>query len=240
MRFTEILNRKTKDNQGTRSPFIAFLGDSVTQGVFEVYEKNNQMKCVFDSMYGYPEKLRELLAMLWPNAPVSIFNAGVDGSGAPKGWERFQRDVLPLKPDLLIVCFGLNDVHYLNEGLAKYKEALHNIFSAAKQADIEVIFMTPNMMNTHSEYVGEGPILAPHGPMFAERQLNGEFDAYIDAARQVCREENVILCDCYAIWKNMYEKGVDTSALLCNGLNHPTRKMHELFAWQLVHTILNN
>ncbi len=100
--------------------------------------------------------------------------------------------------------------------------------------------MTPNMLNTHCDLVGPGDILEPHGPMFVERQLGGVFDAYIDAARQVCREEDVILCDCYAIWKNMYEKGVDTTALLCNGLNHPTRKMHELFAWQLVHTILNN
>ena len=54
------------------------------------------------------------------------------------------------------------------------------------------------------------------------------------------KEENIILCDCYAIWKRMYESGVDTTNLLSNGLNHPIREMHGLFAWQLVQTILNN
>ena len=240
MRFTEILNRKTADNDHNRTPLIALLGDSVTQGVFEVYQKNNEMKCVFDSTEAYSEKLKGLLAMLWPQAPVAIFNAGVNGGQAPLGFERLKQDVLPMSPDLLIVCFGLNDSYYGYEGIEKYTAALRNIFTTAKQAGIEVIFMTPNMLNTHCDLVGPGDILEPHGPMFVERQLGGVFDAYIDAARQVCKEENVILCDCYAIWKNMYEKGVDTTALLSNGLNHPTRKMHELFAWQLVHTILNN
>ena len=76
--------------------------------------------------------------------------------------------------------------------------------------------------------------------VFAERQTNGVLDAYIDAAREVCKEEEVLLCDCYAIWKRLYESGADTTALLSNGLNHPIRKMHILFAQQLVHTIHNS
>ncbi len=134
MRFTEILNKKTADNDHNRTPLIALLGDSVTQGVFEVYQKNNEMKCVFDSTEAYSEKLKALLAMLWPAAPVSIFNAGVNGSQAPLGFERLKQDVLPMSPDLLIVCFGLNDSYYGYEGIEKYTTALRNIFTTARQA----------------------------------------------------------------------------------------------------------
>ena len=137
-----------------------------------------------------------------------------------------------------MVCFGLNDANAEMEGLESYKDALRNIFRTAKENDIETIFMTPNMMNTDASRVFQGPILAPLADIFGARQLNGVFDAYMDGARQVCREENVVLCDCYAIWKNMYAAGVDTTNLLSNGLNHPIREMHELFAWQLVQTII--
>lgn len=240
MRFVEVLKRKMEDNPGTRTPIIAFLGDSVTQGVFEVYQKDDNMEVVFDSASAYSEKVKELLAMLYPTAPVSVMNAGVNGSSATAGYERLKRDVLAFHPDLLVVCFGLNDSNAEMEGLDTYKDALRNIFRTAKEADIETIFMTPNMMNTDSSKVSPGNILEPLAEVFAKRQKEGVFDAYMDAAREVCAEEQITLCDCYAIWKRMYECGVDTTNLLSNGLNHPIRKMHELFAWQLVHTILNN
>lgn len=240
MRFVEVLKRKMKDNLGTRTPIIAFLGDSVTQGVFEVYQKNHKMEVVFDSLSSYSEKVKELLAMLYPTAPVSVMNAGVNGSSAVEGYERLKRDVLPFQPDLLVVCFGLNDSNEEIEGIHTYKNALRGIFKTAKEANIETIFMTPNMMNTDSSKVSPGDILEPLAEIFAKRQKEGVFDAYMDAAREVCAEEQITLCDCYAIWKNMYECGIDTTNLLSNGLNHPIRKMHELFAWQLIHTILNN
>lgn len=240
MRFVEVLKKKMENNPGTRTPIIAFLGDSVTQGVFEVYQKDDKMQVVFDSTEAYSEKVKEILAFLYPQAPVSIMNAGVNGSSAPAGYERLKRDVLAFRPDLLVVCFGLNDSNAETEGIDNYKNALRNIFVTAKEADIETIFMTPNMMNTDSSKVSPGDILEPLAELFAKRQKEGVFDAYMEAAREVCREENVTLCDCYAIWKRMYECGVDTTNLLSNGLNHPVRKMHELFAWQLVHTILNN
>ena len=240
MRFVEILNRKSKNNLENRTPIIAFLGDSVTQGVFETYQNDGELKVVFDSTAAYSEKVKEILALLYPQAPVSVMNAGVDGSSAQEGYERLKRDVLAFRPDLLVVCFGLNDSNAETEGIDNYKNALRNIFITAKAADIEIIFMTPNMMNTDSSKVASGNILEELAEIFAKRQNTGVFDAYMDAAREVCREENITLCDCYAIWKNMYECGVNTTKLLANGLNHPIREMHELFAWQLVQTIMNN
>jgi lysophospholipase L1-like esterase len=237
MRFAELLKNNTSND---KIPCIAFLGDSVTQGVFEVYEKNGKMEFVIDGICAYPTKVKEMLNKMYPETPVSFLNSGLNGSNATAGYERLIKDVIPNKPDLLVVCFGLNDSNAEMEGIETYKTALRNIFHAAKEADIETIFMTPNMFNTHSGKVEPGEILEPLAEVFAKRQLKGVFDAYMDAARQICREENVTLCDCYAIWKIMFESGIDTTSLLSNGLNHPIRKMHILFAQQLVHTIHNS
>ncbi|MBQ8525468.1 MAG: hypothetical protein IJ460_01945 [Clostridia bacterium] len=40
------------------------------------------------------------------------------------------------------------------------------------------------------------------------------------------------MCDCYAKWKKLSETE-DTTMLLVNRINHPTREMHELFAQSL-------
>ncbi len=236
MRFTELLKKNISDD---KTPCIAFLGDSVTQGVFEVYEKNDKMEYVIDSLSVYPKKVAEMLRRLYPDMPFSVINSGLNGSTATAGYERLKNDVLPQKPDLLVVCFGLNDSNAEMEGLETYKTALRNIFREAKEAGTEIIFMTPNMFNTHSGKVEPGNILEPLADIFAKRQLTGVFDAYMDAARQICREEEITLCDCYAIWKTMFECGIDTTSLLSNGLNHPIRKMHILFAQQLVQIIQN-
>ncbi len=240
MRFADKLQQKTVDNLGTRTPVIAFLGDSVTQGCFECYMQGDVLDTVFEGGQAYSEKVKHILGMLYPKAPISVVNLGVSGSTAPQGANRMEQDVLSCSPDLLVVCFGLNDSNEEFAGIEKYKSALIEIFKKAKAAGVETIFMTPNMFNTYTSHILKEPLLLELADIFAKRQKNGVFDAYMNAAREACEEQHVTICDCYAIWKQMYEKGADTTALLANGLNHPTREMHELFACQLVHTILKD
>lgn len=239
MKFIERLKQKTENNTDNRTPVIAFLGDSVTQGCFEVYRDNGRIRTVFDSGEAYSEKVKKLFAMFYPEAPVSVVNFGINGGTATEGVSRFQRDVLSCNPDLLVVCFGLNDSNGEREGLVAYRTALTAIFSEAKRVGIETIFMTPNMFNTYTNEHLVEETFQPLADMFATRQNEGTFDAYMETARDVCIEQGVKICDCYAIWKQMHACGVDTTSLLANGMNHPIRTMHYLFAWELVATILD-
>ena len=45
---------------------------------------------------------------------------------------------------------------------------------------------------------------------------------------------SVPVCDCYKIWEMFKNGGVDVNLLLSNKVNHPTRDMHYLFAYELV------
>lgn len=238
MKFVECLKQKTQDNYTNRTPVIAFLGDSVTQGCFEIWSENGRICTEFDSREAYSEKVKRILATLYPKSPICTANFGINGDDAPSGARRFAKDVLATNPDLLIVCYGLNDSSKQMEGISEYKEGLKSIFRQAKDAGIETIFMTPNMINTYTDKRRLEEFFYPLADGAAKGQLEGMFDAYMDAAREVCKEENIRLCDCYAIWKHLYESGVDTTALLSNCINHPTREMHYLFAWELVRCIL--
>ena len=40
---------------------------------------------------------------------IDVINAGVGGNMTPKGKERFQTDVLNKNPDVVLICFGMND-----------------------------------------------------------------------------------------------------------------------------------
>ena len=54
---------------------------------------------------------------------VTCINAGLSGTPSNLGCIRLQRDVLDHKPDLTVVCFGLNDCGAEENGISQYTEA---------------------------------------------------------------------------------------------------------------------
>ena len=241
MKIMNLLAEKGKDRWGKKSPTIAFLGDSVTQGCFEVYEKNDgNIETVFDKNSTYHGYLNQILTELFPDTTVNIINAGISGDRAPLGAERLQRDVLDYNPDLTVVCYGLNDNGWGKENLHLYTDALEDIFTRLKAAGGEVIFMTPNMQNTEiSCHIGNEKIRN-----IAENVMNsqnsGNLDFYLDAAKELAKKQDVKICDVYAKWKKMAELGVNTTELLSNKINHPTRQMNWLFATSLLDAMLED
>ena len=229
MKFAELLAAKAADIYGAKEPVIAFLGDSVTQGCFEVYDiSETAVETVYEGKKGYAEKLSQIFSVLYPNVPVGIINAGVSGCGAPNGLERLERDVLCHKPDLVVVCFGLNDCGNGKEKIGVYLDALKGIFQSCREAGAEVLFMTPNMMNTRVIEGTEERFYA-YAHVTAEIQNGGRMDTYMDAAKALAKSMGVKVADCYAKWKEL-AKTQDTTALLANYINHPNREMHQLFA----------
>lgn len=241
MTIIEKMARKTKDLANCEGVTIAFLGDSVTQGCFELYKKgDNDFETVFDQRHSYERSVADFLATLFPECPVNTINAGISGDFSGRGAKRVERDVLRHEPDLTVVCYGLNDCGRSEESVEKYRAHLRSIFEQVLAAGSELIFMTPNMMNTKISPTLAEPVLQEIARDTASKQNEGFFDAHIEAARALCKEMHVPLCDCYAIWKTLFQKGVDTTELLSNKINHPTRQMNKLFAYELVKTMFSN
>ena len=70
MEIISLLHNKNKDAYHTRPVTVGFLGDSVTNGCFEVPPAmtDDGMKgydVVFDLENGYPAKVRKILTMLY-------------------------------------------------------------------------------------------------------------------------------------------------------------------------------
>lgn len=238
MQILQKLKQKRENNWDHSGVTIGFLGDSVTQGCFEIYLKeNNEIETYFDQSSTYHGYVAKILSGLYPNVPINIINAGISGSNAVHGAQRMEKEILRHQPDLCVVCFGLNDVMNGMEGIPAYKKGLQTIFEKLAEAGTETIFMTPNMINTYVSVQLKEELFRNIAKDTAATQTQGIMDAYMNAAAEVCKACNVTVCDCYGKWKTLAEAGVDTTGLLANHINHPTRDMNWLFAVSLVETM---
>ena len=103
-KFIEKIVAKQNANYDNPGVTVAFLGDSVTQGCFEVYKKTaDSIETVFDKKSAYHTYFAEIFSVLCPTVPVSIINAGISGGSAPHALDRLERDVLKHNPDLVVV-----------------------------------------------------------------------------------------------------------------------------------------
>lgn len=206
---------------------IVAFGASFTHGAVGLGEID------YESVYW--NRLRKKLNAVRNYVPINIINAGIGGVTATQSLERMDSQVLIHRPDLIIVDFALNDV---NDPLQQYLASLRLIFEKSIESGAQVIFMTPSMMNT---YVGDAvpDSLRDYAFITAEYQNSGKVDLYLQKACLLAEEMQVSVCDCYSKWKKMSETQ-DTTKLLANGINHPIREMHQMFADSLFDVIMQN
>lgn len=220
---------KSKDIFAHRVPTAVFFGDSVTEGCFEIYKTGAEsLDTVRDYSAVYHRKFAEKVFEKFPNVPLNVINSGISGDNATQATARIERDVLSYKPDLCVVDFGLNDCCSGRGGVAGYAASMRKIFTAIKSNGIDAVLLTPNMMCTRAEGFTDAYFIKT-AQLIADLQNHGILDLYVNAAKEVAAELDVPVADAYARWKKIAEKG-DVNALLANGINHPTRDMHGLFA----------
>ena len=237
MKFIDVLKKKLNNNFEEKACTIVFLGASVTQGCFEIYQKNDGcIETVFDPSHAYHKKLAKIFSVICPSVPINIINSGISGDNVVHACSRIERDVLCYSPDLVVVSLGLNDVGKGLDGLEDYKKGLTEIFG--KLSGTDVIFMTTNMLNTELSCHLKNEAEKDIAKQCMKSQNDGIMDKYMSAAKEICIENNVTICDCYAKWKRLSELGIDTTELLANKINHPIRDMNWLFAFSLAEAIL--
>lgn len=227
MKITEKINMDVSGLIKNGPITIVAFGDSITHGAVGPGE--------IDYETVYWNRLRKKINEVRNYVPVNVINAGIGGITAKKSLKRMESQVFAHNPDLIIVCFGLNDVIGM---LEDYISSLKTIFEECNNRGIQTIFMTPNMLNT---YVAEdtNERLLDSAIKKAEIQISGRMDKFMNDACDLANSMGVEVCDCYSKWKEI-SKTEDTTLLLANRINHPTKEMHELFADSLFNVIFKD
>lgn len=239
MKIIEKLLARCQDAFANPTPLIVTLGDSVTHGCFEISVNS---KGGIDSPCrpadAYPMKLQARLNSYFPTANVGLLNAGIGGDNAVNGLARLERDVLCHKPDLVTVNFGLNDCGGGLDKLPAYEKAMDEIFERVLASGAECILVTPNRMCSYVSSAFTDPTIKPLAESIANSQNTGLLDAYIDAARACAKKRGVPVADALKVWNALEKSGVDTTAMLINGLNHPTAAAHDIFVEEIFRVLM--
>ena len=176
----------------------------------------------------YHEVVRRELVARYCDRTFSLVNAGVGGENTPGALQRLQRDVLDHCPDLVFVCFGLNDCAGGIAGETDFRRNLAEIVRRISRV-AAVILLTPNMMASR-----DNPNVDPNYKAriheFVRHQNDGTLARYVEIIRQVAQETATPLADAYAEWTRRQAAGEDMTLWLANGINHPDARGHRLFA----------
>lgn len=125
---------------------IVFLGDSITQGGdyvtdFECWLAANSAKTEVINLGLGSETASDL------TAEENAGHLKAHGFGRPTVNERLDRALTATRPDLLVVCYGMNDGSSLpsnDEGLKRFSEAITHLRDVAlKSGAKRVVFCTP-------------------------------------------------------------------------------------------------
>jgi lysophospholipase L1-like esterase len=110
---------------------IVALGSSSTEGVG-----------ASDGAHNYPSRLEAELRERFPRSAITVINRGISGDDSAGMLERFQRDVLDLRPDLLIWQAGTNAALH-DDSVASFAADLERGINLARAAGIDVMLMEP-------------------------------------------------------------------------------------------------
>ena len=109
------------------------------------------------------------LADYFPGKPYAVINRGIDGQSTPEMLVRFRQDVIDLRPNVLVVLAGTNDVAGVT-GRTRDEEIEANYASMAELArmhGIPVVFASLLPVNNYSEDAKESFALRPRERILA-------------------------------------------------------------------------
>lgn len=140
---------------------IVFIGDSITEeGRFEDPEGIG---------YGYVRIIRDYLEISYPDKRFEVLNKGVSGNRIHDLLNRWEEDVIALKPDVLSISIGVNDAWrqldhpemkqiYPDEFAAIYRDLLTQ---TKEKTDTRIFLMEPTVLQENPDSTGN-QLLKPY------------------------------------------------------------------------------
>ena len=205
--YLSVLTAECRKNwPANRIVTVVCHGHSVPAGYFRTPEVR--------SLESYPHLLRVELARRFPHAVINVIVTAIGGENSESGSERFERDVLRLRPDVVTIDYSLND---RGIGLPRAYSAWSKMIIEAQKRDIRIILMTPTP--------DQAEILED-----MDKPLNQQ----ATQVRELADRFGVGLSDSLIAFKATVKAGTPLSELMSQG-NHPNAAGHRLAAKELFH-----
>mgnify|MGYP001463508959 FL=1 len=168
----------------TNSTKVVFLGDSITEAG-ESKEGDGTYK-------GFITSLKEDVGQ-----DMELINKGIGGNKVSDLLLRFKQDVLDLKPDIVFIYIGINDVwHKYDWGTGTdidvFENGLRKIIVDIKTKGTKIILCTPTVIGENS---GEFRLNNNFKDIDTMDIMNKDLDAFSDVIRNLSSEFTIELLD---------------------------------------------
>jgi lysophospholipase L1-like esterase len=176
-----------------------------------------------------------------------VINKGVPGNSTADALKRFDKDVLSLRPHMVLIQFGINDsavdvwrkppATQPRVPLDEYAANLKTMVRRLRDAGAEVVLMTPNPVRWTPELrqLYSSPPYDPSDP----DGWNVLLRDYAAAVRRLAAAEKVELVDVYTAFEHYgAQPGQSMDDLLLDGM-HPNARGHRLIADLILHRLNN-
>jgi lysophospholipase L1-like esterase len=161
----------------------------------------------------YPHLLHRALHEQHPHAVINVIVTAKGGENSREGAKRFARDVLSLRPDVVMIDYSLND---RSIGLAEAKRHWESMILAAQAAGCRVMLLTPTG-DSSAKMLDPNDALSQHAAQ----------------VRSLAEKHRVALVDSYRAYQDWLRAGKELAPLMSH-VNHPSRQGHELVLHELL------
>jgi lysophospholipase L1-like esterase len=195
-----------------------FQGDSITDGNRGRNEDPNHIMG-----HGYAFSVASRIGADFPNAGFTFFNRGISGNTVPDLIARWQTDTLDLKPDVLSLLVGINDVGNI-VGHWREPQTLEEFASGYKELLDRSLEQNPKLM-----LVLGLPFVYAVGARKQNWEIwKNETQLRAEVVQKLAAEYNAVLIDYPALFEKAAQKA-SIDYWIWDGV-HPTVFGHELMA----------
>ncbi|MGK6350892.1 SGNH/GDSL hydrolase family protein [Parapedobacter sp. DT-150] len=200
----DVLSQLQKPWPENRTINLVFHGHSVPAGYGDRHEVH--------TLQAYPHLLLEKLKEKYPYAVINVIVTAIGGENSIKGAARFEKDVLPHKPDVLFIDYALNDrFQDIHQAQTAYKQMIDRALAEG----IKVILLTPSP-----------------DQRIAIRAMDTPLDKLSEQIRELSKQYHIGLVDIYSIFKGII--GEKELKYYMASVNHPNKRGHDVIAAELV------
>lgn len=197
---------------------VLFQGDSITDAQRDkknLAERPNNAKALGN---GYPFLIASELLRDYPAKQLKIFNRGISGNKVPNLQKRWQKDCIDMKPALLSILVGVNDIWHKMNGrydgtVEDYRTGFTELLELTKKElpDVKLVVCEPFALRC-------GAVKDSWYPEFDERRK---------AAAEVAAAAEAIWVPFQEMFDTAIASGTDPTVWAADGV-HPTIAGHAL------------
>lgn len=198
---------------------VLFQGDSITDA-----GRNKKSPVANEGLgRGYPNAIAKSLTTAHPQLNLQIHNRGISGNKVPDLAKRWDKDCLDLKPKILSILIGVNDMWHMLSGryngtAETYRDGFAELLSDTRAALPSTVFV-----------ICEPFVLRSGTVKSNEDKWFPEFDTRRRYAKEVAANAEAIWVPFQEMFDDAVSAGTAPGKLAGDGV-HPTAKGHLLMA----------